>query len=622
MAGPSIMVRVLGDLTGLGSSFTGAQTKGTSAAAGMKTAFSSMLGTLNNTGALGPFGNTISQMQQSLGGMGTSMKSTSDKLVGLGAAGLTAGIILQKAGSADQAAHQQLQAAVTATGRNYDQYAGKVDAAIKHQENFGNSAVQTQNALQTLTQITGNPTKALQLLSTASDLAAAKHISLSEAANTVGKAYEGNTKVLKQFGITVTTTGTAQQQLTKDTTAANKADTALTAAKRSLYEMQVADASAKSMTASMALKLQDAQAKVTTATDTATVAHQKLSAAQQNVAKGGAANAAAMTQLSQKLSGQAAASVNTFSGHMDVLKTKIEDQTATLGQKYGPALTKVGAALTGLGGVMKVAQAAQDAMKDSTIAATIAQDAAKVSTMAGSVATGIATAATWLWNLALEANPIVLIATLIGVVLVGAIVLIVTHFNDFKKVILDVWNTAVTGFDAIKNAILVVYNWVAANWPLLLAILTGPIGLAVLAIESNWGTLVSFFTGIPAKIASALSGMWDFIGNEFRSVINHLIDGWNSLKFTTPSIDVFGLHTPSVTLGVPAIPHLAQGGLITQSGLVYAHAGEAITPMPSNTFGPAVSIGTQHFHNDLDMDAFMRRAAALIRSQRGGLPVQ
>jgi hypothetical protein len=619
MPGPSLMLRVLSDVSALGTSMGTISAKAGTAASGMKSAFSGALATLNNTGVLGPFGNTIAQAQQSLSGMGGSMKSTSDKMMGLGAAGLTAGIILQKAGSADQAAHQQLQAAVTATGHSYDQYAGKVDAAIKHQENFGHTAVSTQNALQTLTQITGNPTKALQLLSTASDVAAAKHIDLASAANMVGKAYEGNTKVLKQFGITSTTTGSTQQQLTKDTTAAQKADTALNTAKRTLLETQTADASSKSMTAVQALKLQDAQDKVSAANLTATTAHQKLTQAQKDQATGAAANTKAMDELSKKVSGQATASVNTFAGHMDVLKTKIEDQTATIGQKYGPALTKAGAVLTGLGGVMKVAQGAQNAFHDSTILTTAATDAQKVATVTATAATKIATAGQWLFNAAMDANPIVLIAALIAIVLVGAILLIITHFNDFKKIVLDVW-------DAIKKAFGDAVDFMKAHWEQLAAVLLvmlGPIGIIAAAfllfhkqIIGLFEDLIGYVTGLPGRFASAGAHMWDWIWDTFKAVLNTLIDGWNSLKFTTPSVDILGIHTPSVTLGVPQIPHLAEGGLITKTGLVYAHAGEAITPAPS--FGPAVQVGTQHFHSEVELDAFMRRAAWLARTRRGG----
>jgi hypothetical protein len=181
-----------------------------------------------------------------------------------------------------------------------------------------------------------------------------------------------------------------------------------------------------------------------------------------------------------------------------------------------------------------------------------------------------------------------------------------------------VWNTAVVGFDAIKNAVMVAVNWIVANWPLLLGILTGPIGLAIYAITSNWNSFMGFFTGLPGQIAGVATHMWDGIVSGFKSAINTVIDGWNSLQFTTPSVDILGVHTPSVTIGVPKIPHLAQGGLITQSGLVMAHAGEAITPLPAGgkLGGPLVSVGEQHFHGDADMDAFMRRVAWLARSTR------
>jgi hypothetical protein len=154
----------------------------------------------------------------------------------------------------------------------------------------------------------------------------------------------------------------------------------------------------------------------------------------------------------------------------------------------------------------------------------------------------------------------------------------------------------------------------------------GPIGIIAAAfllfhkqIIGLFEDLIGYVTGLPARFVAVGGHMWDWIWNAFKGVIDTLIDGWNSLHFTTPSVDIFGIHTPSVTLGVPHIPHLAQGGLITQSGLVYAHAGEAITPAPA--MGPAVQVGEQHFHNEMDLDAFMRRAAWLARTHRGGLPV-
>jgi phage-related protein len=67
------------------------------------------------------------------------------------------------------------------------------------------------------------------------------------------------------------------------------------------------------------------------------------------------------------------------------------------------------------------------------------------------------------------------------------------------------------------------FGWVKKNWPLLLAIITGPIGLAVLAITKNWDKIVNFIKGVPDKIKNALSGMWDVIKEK-------LVAAWEAVK--------------------------------------------------------------------------------------------
>ena len=124
-------------------------------------------------------------------------------MIGAGGAIAGVGAGLSAIGSKEQASHQQLQAAISATGHDYEEYGKKIEGAIKHQENFGNSANETQDALRILTSATNDPAKALQFWNTTADLAAAKHISLSDAATKVGKAYNGNTRILKEFGIQV-----------------------------------------------------------------------------------------------------------------------------------------------------------------------------------------------------------------------------------------------------------------------------------------------------------------------------------------------------------------------------------------------------------------------------------
>ena len=105
--------------------------------------------------------------------------------MGLGGVALGAGLALQAAGSKEQAAQQQLSQAIENTGKSYDDFSGQIDNAVKKQETYGNTAADTKQALQILTQATHDPQKAFKLLNEASDLAAA--MALTEAAGQLAK---------------------------------------------------------------------------------------------------------------------------------------------------------------------------------------------------------------------------------------------------------------------------------------------------------------------------------------------------------------------------------------------------------------------------------------------------
>lgn len=254
-----------------------------------------------------------------------------------------------------------------------------------------------------------------------------------------------------------------------------------------------------------------------------------------------------------------------------------------------------------------------------TVAAWVAEKvalvASKVATLAQAAAEKVVTAAQWLLNTALDANPITLIV-------IGIAALIAGFVLAYKKI---GWFRAFVDatFRMFKSVIGSVVGFVKHHWQLLLAILTGPIGLAVLVITKNWdkiktgfrivrdfiGTavtkIVGFVTGLPGRIARTIAhlwdglksgittaknwirdrvtdvinlllklpgriskatrGMWDGIKNAFKSALNWLIKKWNSLKFKMPSINT---HIPGVgkiggwSVGVPQIPLFHQGGVV------------------------------------------------------------
>jgi tape measure domain-containing protein len=136
------------------------------------------------------------------------------------------------------------------------------------------------------------------------------------------------------------------------------------------------------------------------------------------------------------------------------------------------------------------------------------------------IATTAWTAAQWLLNAALTANPIgIIIGLVVG--LIAGIVLLYQNSETFRNI--------VTGaFTAVGNAVMFVWNWIKNNWPLILAILTGPIGIAVLLIVKNWNTIKQAFANAWNFIKSVWSGVTGFfggIGNGIRNIFENAVQG-------------------------------------------------------------------------------------------------
>ena len=113
--------------------------------------------------------------------------------------------------------------------------------------------------------------------------------------------------------------------------------------------------------------------------------------------------------------------------------------------------------------------------------------------MAGAAATGIASAATWVFNAALLANPITWIVLGIAA-LIATLVLLVKH-----------WDTVT---DALKTA----WNWIKGNWPLLASILLGPFGIV--------GALIWKFRD---QILGAFRDVWDWLRES--PIFGPVVDG-------------------------------------------------------------------------------------------------
>lgn len=182
------------------------------------------------------------------------------------------------------------------------------------------------------------------------------------------------------------------------------------------------------------------------------------------------------------------------------------------------------------------------AIKRKDLAALIALKAGQI---AAATATGIVTAAQWLWNVAMYANPIGLIILAI-VAFVAVIVLLWTHSEGFRKFFIGMW-------DHIWTFLKMIGHWFANDF-------------------------AGFFVNAWHVIENAFK--WDNFVAAFKMAVNYLIRGWNALDFG------IHIHLPSWAGGygldiddvIPDIPYLDTGGRVRSSGLAVIHKGEEIVP--------------------------------------------
>jgi phage-related minor tail protein len=225
----------------------------------------------------------------------------------------------------------------------------------------------------------------------------------------------------------------------------------------------------------------------------------------------------------------------------------------------------------------------------------IGQMAWSAATAAWTAVTTLATGVQWAYNAALAASPTTWI--IIGIVaLIAVIVLIATKTTWFQQL----WHAA---WGAITGAAAATWNWMKRTWPGIQGVLTKPFTSSYQWITRQWDSMVGFVAKLPGRIGKASSGMWDGIKDAFRSSINWIIGGWNSLRFTIPGVDT---HIPGVgsiggvSFGVPAIPYLAKGGTITAGGMavvgdagpeaVYLPRGATVAPLTRAAGGGVVRV--------------------------------
>ena len=129
---------------------------------------------------------------------------------------------------------------------------------------------------------------------------------------------------------------------------------------------------------------------------------------------------------------------NTQYGLMDKLKQKWSEITLKLGSFLEP-LEPIMGAMAAIGPMMLVMSTGMGQAAIKTAAHTVALIAHKAASLASAIAMGAVTAAQWLLNVAMNANPIMLVVTVIGL-LVAALIGLAKKFQGVRDVLVMIWD--------------------------------------------------------------------------------------------------------------------------------------------------------------------------------------
>lgn len=238
--------------------------------------------------------------------------------------------------------------------------------------------------------------------------------------------------------------------------------------------------------------------------------------------------------LAKTYSGAAAKGAETAAGKQKILSVQFGELQEQIGAKLLPvmlALVGVGLQVVGwisqnttvagiligtIGGLLAITFAVSKAMQ--------------VWSAITKVAAGVQAA----FNLVMAANPVVLVV--LAIVALGvALVVAYKKSETFRNVV----NAVFKGISATVGAVV---GFIRDNWKKLLVILTGPIGLAVVVIASNWDKIKAGGVAVIGWVKTGWSTIKNLISTPVDQAGNLVDKVWTTIKngFTTVKNGITG----------------------------------------------------------------------------------
>lgn len=254
--------------------------------------------------------------------------------------------------------------------------------------------------------------------------------------------------------------------------------------------------------------------------------------------------------------------LNQFGQWLATHKDQIAAFGAALGDKIGAAVDWVAGSIAGLiptlSDLWDRAQSIWDVLSSwSGLVPIVAGLAAAIGTYKTVVT--VAAKAQQIWNVAqiawkaiTMANPFTLIIT--GLVALGvALVTAYKKSETFRNIVNGAWAAVKTGVSAVLNFFTVtipfVFNRVLEfirQWgPLVLAVITGPIGLAVYFVVKHWDEIKAKTVAIFTSVKTFISNVWDnitsSIANAGTNIWNKIVSVWERVTGFLKGINLFDI---------------------------------------------------------------------------------
>lgn len=338
------------------------------------------------------------------------------------------------------------------------------------------------------------------------------------------------------------------------------------------------------------------------------------------------ATLALITKQTADAHGKFASEADTAAGQQARATAAYENAQASLGKALLPAMTAAAGAAASLAGWLGDNADVVGPLVAVVAGLAAAILAANVVMSAWSTVVKVATAVQWLWNAALDANPIGLVVLAVAA-LVAAVVLLWRKSQRFRAFVLGMW-------DAIKAAALAVARAISGAWSRLwgalktaagsvrdffarvwTAIKNGA-GAAVDWIRARWAAARDWLAGVADRIKAAFGRVWDAIKRDGRRALDLLLaparlleDAFDAVVSAVRSVVdwISKIHFPSPPKWLSKLPGV--GSLAAATPGPAALAGVGLT-----SSGAAAGGGvTINLYGVLDGPDAARKVRAVLR---------